>query len=134
MSSGSPGRQSHWQHTHYLRKSFTYQTLGAEETGVLWVGALPPGAILRGAMLKVHTVFDSTTSDIIDVGTTVDPDNIIDAADLTVAGGQYSITPLDFPEPTEATDVWIRWTPGTTATATQGRATVIVEYFPNNDL
>jgi hypothetical protein len=134
MSSGSPGRASHWQHTHYLRKSFTFQTLGAEEAGVLWVGSLPPGAIVRGTMVKVHTVFDSTTSDVLDVGTTADPNALVAAADLTLAGGQYSVTGMDFAKPTEATDVWVQWTPGTTATATQGSATVIVEYFPDNDL
>lgn len=128
----SRGRASHLQHTHYLRKSFDISTLGVQETGVCWVGTLPPGAIVLRAFLKVHTAFNSTASDVLDVGTEADPDAIIAAADLQAEGGFLSVTGMDMPMPTVGTPVYLRWTKGGTI-ATAGSATVIVEYSPNND-
>jgi hypothetical protein len=132
MSSGSPGRASHWQHTHYLRRTFDYNTSGFTTAAVGWVGALPPGAIVRGTMVKVHTAFNSATSDVIDVGTTADDDAFVDGADLQATGGQYAITGMDWAmDSTNATDVWAQLT--SVGTPSAGSVTVIVEYFPNND-
>lgn len=132
MSSGSPGRHLHQQQTHYLRRTFNFDTLGFRDAATGYVGTLPPGAIVRGTMVKVHTVFASVTSDVVDVGSAASAQGLVVAADLTLAGGQYAITGMDFAMPTEPTDIFAKWTPTGTASVA-GRVTVIVEYFADND-
>lgn len=132
MSSGSPGRQSHWQHTHFLRRTFNFDTAGFATSGQGYVGTLPPGAIVRGTMVKVHTAFNSATSDVVDVGNASSAQAYVAAANLQLSGGQYAITGMDATMPTEPTDVLALWT-GVSTAPTAGSVTVIVEYFPNND-
>lgn len=133
MPSASAGRASHWQHTHYLRRTFDFNTAGFSTALTGYVGTLPPGAITRGTMVKVQTAFNSVTSDVLDVGWSGAEQALVAAADITAAGGQFAITGMDATMPTEATDVFAKWT-GTGTAPTQGRVTVIVEYFANNDL
>jgi len=133
MSSGSPGRHLHQQQTHYLRRTFAYSTAGFNAAATGYIGTLPPGAIVRGTMVKVHTVFNSSTSDVLNVGTSSDDNALVAAADLQVAGGQYSITGMDMAMPTAATDVFAQWT-GSGDAATAGSVSIIVEYFADNDL
>lgn len=132
MSNG--GRQYHEQLTHYLRKSFAFNTTGlVSGSQVVWMGTLPPGAIVRGAMIKVHTGFNSATSDVVDVGSVASANGIVASADITVVGGTYSVTGLDFAMTTDPTDIYIKWT-GVGTAPSAGSVTVIVEYFANNDL
>ena len=134
MATGNAGRVYHEQMTHYLRKSFQFNTSGlASGTQVVWLGTLPAGAVVRGAMLKVRTGFNSATSDVLDVGSVASPQAIIAAADITVAGGFYSLTGMDMTVPTDAVDIFAKWT-GVGSPPSAGSITVIVEYFPDNDL
>lgn len=127
------GRAYHEQLTHYLRKSFQYDTPGlASGTQVVWVGALPAGAIVRGTMVKVHTAFNSSVSDTLSVGSVSSPTGLVSGASIAAAGGQYAITGMDFTMPTALTDIYCRWI-GSGDPPSTGSVTVIVEYFANND-
>lgn len=134
MSTGIAGRAYVEQMTHYLRKTFSFDTVGLASAvgGVVWVGTLPANAIVRGTMIKVHTAFNSATSDVLDVGTVSSPQALVAAADITATGGQYAITGMDFAMPADGIDIFIKWT-GVSTAPTAGNVTVIVEYFPDND-
>lgn len=132
MSSGSPGRHLHQQQTHYLRRTFNWNTAGFGTSGQGYVGTLPPGAIVRGTMVKVHTVFNSVSSDVVDVGNASDADAYVAAANLQLAGGQYAITGMDAAMPTAPTDV-IALLTSAGGSLSAGSVTIIVEYFADND-
>jgi hypothetical protein len=110
------------------RVQVTYATLGNDVGTSEGIIQVPEGAKVVGGYINISEVFDSTTSDTIDIGDGVDPDEytatIIDAqvaacTALTITG--YTYTAQD--------NIDIQWTAGTTSTATQGIAEIVVLYI-----
>lgn len=121
------------QQVHYLRKRVTYSNYGS----VVTVGTIPAGASVIGGGVHVVTAFNSSGTDLIDVGFiggTTDDDAY--ATDLTLAAVGF----IAFDELAATTN--IQQSVDTTVTctlaqgvadATAGAADVIVLFVPNND-
>ena len=89
---------------------------------------VPPNAIVVGGYVNVTTAFDSTTSDVVDLGDGGDADRYsATPIDLQTAG----VTALDITGYTYTTEdtIDIQWTAGATGTATAGAFDVVVEYI-----
>lgn len=98
---------------------------GADEVALY----VPAGARVVGGNVTIDTVFNSTTSDVLDVGDADNPD-------------RYSATPIDLTSATASypldgdlnkvysvrTPITVAWTAGATGTATQGEAVLTVLY------
>ena len=132
-TAGSTARAYHTQQVHYLRKRITYADFGTTVT----VGTIPAGASVIGGGVHIVTAFNSSGTDLLDVGfigSTTDADAY--ATDLTLAAVGY----LAFDELGATTN--IQQTVDTTVTcapaqsvadATAGVADVIVMYVVDND-
>lgn len=106
----------------------TFDTLASDAAVAEGVVQLPEGAIVVGGYVSVTTAFDSTTSDVLDVGDSVDDD-------------RYSATPIDLQtlgttaldvtgfQTTAQGDIAVEWTAGSTGTATAGAALLTVLYI-----
>ena len=126
------GRKYHTQQVHYLRKALAYNTAA---TGVeVTVGTLPAGALVIGAGAYIVTVFNAASTNVIDIGTSGDPDGF--ATDLA-AGTVGNIvwdelaTSNDLYATTEVTVTANYAQTGTAATT--GSAIIYVTYLANND-
>lgn len=108
--------------------TLTYNTL-ADDTGVSeGIIQLPEGAIVVGGYVNVKTAFNSTTSDVLDLGDGGDADRYTATQiNLKTAG----VTALDITgyEYTTQDDIDAQWTAGSTGTATAGEAEVVVQYI-----
>lgn len=126
-------RQTQFQQTHFLRKRITFADYGTTVT----VGWLPAGASVVGGGVHIVTAFNSSGTDLLDVGfigTTTD-DNAY-ATLLTLAAVGY----IPFDELATTTNIQdtaalqVTAKPAqSVADATAGVADVIVFYAPNND-
>lgn len=126
-------RQSHLQVMHFLRKRITF----ADYATTVNVGVIPAGASVVGGGVHVITAFNSSGTDLLNVGfvgSTTDADGY--ATLLTMAAVGWIV--LD----ELATTTNIQQTIDTTVTlkpaqsvadATAGVADVIIGYIPNND-
>jgi len=129
-------RQLHTQQIHYLRFSVTYSDAGIA-TGVP-KQTLPAGAIIIGTDVVVATTFNAQTTNVLTVGTNgTTANNIIASGDVdeTTAGLTKSVSPTAAALGALAADVpvYVKYTQTGTA-GTQGAATVLIKYIPNNDL
>lgn len=112
--------------TEYIAANVTFSNNGSAVT----IGVLPAGAIVLRAYAVVRTAFNAGTSNVLDIGTSGDPDGF--ATDLAL--GTIGVISADEMATTNdavmAADTTITATPalgGTAATA--GLATVVVEYI-----
>ena len=122
-------RQYHQQMVHYLRKSIVF----GDDDVELTVGTIPAGAVILPAAsgVIVTTVFNAGTANVLDIGTTADPD--LYATDLALGTlGQVTLDEaVDF---SVSADTTITATPALTGTAaTTGAGIVIIAYAVNND-
>ena len=108
--------------------TISYDTIGNDTTSAVAFLDVPANAIVVGGYIVVDTAFNSTTSDVLDVGDGVDDDRYtptqinlqtVGATALSVTGYKY----------TAADTLDIKWTAGATGTATQGSARIWVEYI-----
>lgn len=108
--------------------TLTYDTLSSDVAVGEAIMQLPAGAIVVGGFVNVTTAFDSTTSDVLDIGDSVDDDEYtatpvnlqaLGVTALTITGYKY----------TAQTDLLAEWTAGSTGTATAGSADVVVQYI-----
>jgi hypothetical protein len=132
-TAATSARQYHEQMIHYLRKRITFADYGTTVT----VGVIPAGASVIGGGVHVVTAFNSSGTDLLNVGfigSTTDADGY--ATLLTMAAVGWIV--LD----ELATTTNIQQTVDTTVTcapaqsvadATAGVADVIVWYIPSND-
>lgn len=132
-TAGDTARQLATQQVHYLRKRITFADYGTTVT----VGKLPPKASVIGGGVHVITAFNSSGTDLLDVGfigATTDADGY--ATLLTMAAVGYIV--LD----ELATTTNIQGTVTHTVTcapaqsvadATAGVADVIIQYVVDND-
>ncbi len=126
-------RQLVTQQTNYIRKRITFADYG---TTVI-VGYLPGGAMVTGGGVQIVTAFNSSGTDLLDVGfigATTD-DNAY-ATDLTLAAVGF----LQLDELAATTNIQqanaytVTCNPKqSVADATAGVADVIIYYAPNND-
>lgn len=129
----APARQYHTQQMHFLRKRITFADFGTTVN----VGVIPAGATVVGGGVHVITAFNSSGTDLLDVGFvggTTDADGY--ATDLTLAG--VGFIPLDELAATtniqQSVDATVTCAPAqSVADATAGVADVIVWYVPNTD-
>jgi hypothetical protein len=128
-TAGTAARQYHQQMVHYLRKSFTFADYG----DVLTVGILPNGAQIHKSMsgVFVNVAFDSSGTDLLDIGTSANDD--LYATDLDLS----SIAFVALDEAVSmivAADTTIIATPAqSVADADAGTAEVVICYIPDND-
>lgn len=132
-TAATAARQYHTQQMHYLRKRITYADYGTTVT----VGVIPAGASVVGGGVHIKTAFNSSGTDLLDVGfigSTTDADGY--ATQLTLAAVGWIV--LD----ELATTTNIQQTVDTTVTcapaqsvadATAGVADVIIWFVPSND-
>jgi hypothetical protein len=127
------GRQLNAQVVHVLRKRITYLDYGS----VVTVGWMPAGATVIGGGVHVITAFNSSGTDLLDVGFiggTTDDDAY--ATDLTLAAvGFIALDELAATTNIRQTvDTRVTCTPAQgAADATAGVADVIVTYVVDND-
>jgi hypothetical protein len=121
----------HTNQTHYLRADISY----ADGTGKVYtLGAIPSGAVVIRGGVVVTTVFNSGTTNLLDIGTSADDDGfatdlalgtvgVIVADEMAVTNDGYSAT----------ADITITATLAMSGTAaTTGAGVVWVEYLPKN--
>lgn len=89
---------------------------------------VPAGAIVVGGYINVTTAFDSTTSDVVDVGDGVDPDRYTASPVNLQSTGRTALTLTGYEYPA-TDDIDIGWTAGATGTATAGSFDLVVEYI-----
>lgn len=126
-------RQLVTQQINYIRKRITYADYGT----TVVVGYLPGGAMVVGGGVQIVTAFNSSGTDLLDVGfigSTTDADAY--ATDLTLAA--VGFLPLDELAATtniqQSDNFTVTCTPAqSVADATAGIADVVVWYIPNND-
>jgi hypothetical protein len=131
-TAGSTARRLETQQVHYLHKQITFSDLGT----VVTVGYLPANASVIGGGVHVTTAFNSSGTDLLDVGfigSTTDDDAY--ATDLTLAGvGFIALDELAATTNIKQTvDCTVTCTPAqSVADATAGVAEVYVTYVLAN--
>lgn len=125
MAISSKGLHYNTKQTHYLRGQLSLTTPS------ITLGVVPPGSIIVSAGVVISTVFNAASSNVIDIGTTADPDGL--ATDL--AAGTVGLivadelaTSNDLYATTDVTIVASYAQTGTAATTGVGH--VYVEFIP----
>lgn len=128
-----PARQTHLQVTHTLRASLPVAALVAAGAAGVQIDTLPAGARVLRSHAFIETAFNATTTNVLDVGTAADPDQFMPTATaLAGATGLKTFVPTGL-NGVIAVDTPVTAIYSYTGTApTNGLATVIVEYVPNN--
>lgn len=135
------------QQVHYIRTTLTFgMCVQVANTCTVQIAnaALPYNAAVLRVTAIVHTAFNSTTSDVIIVGTTTAANQIVSAnvslaAQGLVAGtviaGASSATGVTATQTGQngGFDIFVKWTAGTGNTATTGLASLVIEYVAPND-
>ncbi len=129
----TPARQLSQQVVHFLRKRITFANYGTTVN----IGVIPAGASLVGGGVHVVTAFNSSGTDLLDVGfigSTTDPDGYATALVLNAVG----YIPLDVlgavSNIQQTIDTTITCAPAqSVADADAGIADVIIMYVPNTD-
>lgn len=129
-----PARQYHTQQVAFLRRSVAFDTPLIGTAGKVPLGTLPANAIITGIIIKVATVFNAATTNVLTVGSASNDSLLVADADLdeleadtTIAFGSVGFSS------TSDTQLFIKYAQTGTA-ATTGAATVIVLFVPNTDL
>lgn len=116
---------------------FTYADFAGNSAVALEAVDLPPGALLLSGRVDITTVFDSATSDVIDVGcigsanATPDDDDKYTATpiDADAAATSVALTGIDHDDTFVAGGhITLMWT-GVGAVPAQGAGTLVVEYI-----
>lgn len=123
----APARQFHHQLIHYIRRDLTFADRGKQ----LEIGTIPAGSVIVKPIsgVNVHTAFNGTGTDLIDIGVLADDD--LYATDL--AAQTVGFAALD-----EAVSVYVAVDTTLTVTyadqnsdATAGAAQAVIAYIPN---
>jgi len=129
---GSDARKTHHQHVHALRFEVNYNDTGIA-TGVIKGDKLPAGAIIVGTDVLVETTFNAGTTNVLTVGTNgTTANNIVASGDVNEASAQmFGNIAATLTAPLAAdVDVYAKFTQTGTA-AEQGKAHVIIKYYPH---
>ncbi len=129
----TPARQTQFQQTHYLRKRITFADYGTTVN----IGVIPAGASVVGGGVHIVTAFNSSGTDLLNVGfvgSTTDADGY---ATLLVMSAVGFIALDELAATTniqQSVDTTVTCAPAqSVADATAGAADVIILYIPNND-
>jgi len=108
--------------------SITHDLLSSDIAVAEGVIQVPEGARVVGGHINVTEVFNSTTSDVIDIGDGGDDDRYsATPVDLTALGATaLDVTGYTY---TAEDNIDVEWTAGSTGTATTGEATITVLYI-----
>lgn len=107
--------------------TLSYDTLSSDAAVAEGVVDLPANAIVVGGELIVDVVFNSTTSDVIDIGDGGNDDRYTSSAIDLTALGRTALTLTGY-KYTVADAIDVEWTAGSTGTATTGSARLIIQY------
>ena len=131
------GQQYELNVVHVLRKSIAI----TDDDNVVSLGWIPEGAnVIRGGVV-IQTVFNSATTDVLDIGfrnaaggETTDPNAYATGLDLTAVGvintdEMAAVTPIDL---TLGAEITASYT-ATGSVATVGNAVAWIEYIVDND-
>lgn len=143
----APPRQFSEQVIHTIRGTITFNMCRQTSNActVKLQAAIPYNAVVLRAWTIVYTAFNSTTSDVVTIGTSKTSANEIVSSSqsiastgvtaLTVASGQQAITGGGTAQSGDngGFNVWVKWTAGTGNTATTGLGSVVLEYVTAND-
>lgn len=121
------------QQINYVRKRITFADYGT----VVTVGYLPAGAVVCGGGVQIVEAFNSSGTDLLDVGfigATTDPNGYATALTLA-AVGYLSLDELGATTNIQQPDAYtVTCSPAqSVADADAGIADVVVWYIPNND-
>lgn len=117
----------------YFRAAVAYNTPNIDTAGKVPLGTLPAGAIVTGMLVKISTVFNAATTNVLTVGTAEDDAAILGATDIDELEADTTVTFTAYGYKVDvATPLFIKYEQTGTA-ATAGAATVILFYVPDND-
>ena len=124
---GSP-RQLHTQQIHFLRKGITF----ADKLTTVTVGYIPAGSVVIKPMsgINVHTAFNGTAPQLLDIGTSVT--TAVWATSLALSTATF----VAFDETASgyvASDTTVQAVVGGSG-ATAGEVQILIAYIPNTDL
>jgi hypothetical protein len=130
-TAATAARQYATQQVHYMRKDFTFADDGSE---LNFPNKVPAGSIIIQAGVVVSTAFNAGSTNVLDIGTTADPDGL--ATDLAL--GTVGLIVWD--ELATSNDIYVTADTqfsvtvdltGTAATTGVGHA--FIAYIPDND-
>jgi hypothetical protein len=130
-TAGGAAREYHTYQTHTLRKDFTFADDGLE---LNFPAKVPSGSIIINAGVIVSTAFNAGSTNVLDIGTTADPDGL--ATDLALG----TIGNIVWDELATSNDLYVTSDTqysitvdltGSAATAGVGHA--YIEYIPDRD-
>jgi hypothetical protein len=90
--------------------------------------ALPIGAVVDGGWINVTTVWNSATTDVLDVGDSASQNRYKNDQDIKGATGAFALVPTGYSTTASTRWVTIRWV-GAGAAPTTGAATLTVRYW-----
>lgn len=133
MSASGVARNDGSQNVHFIGKDVTYATTGIGTADTVKVGRIPAGSMLMPAQVRITTVFNAATTNVLTVGQNATANTDIVAAGelnegatgVTIVGTGCALTFAN------DTDIYVRYTQTGTA-ATTGAATIIIPYIPPN--
>lgn len=133
MSLSGAARNDGSQNLHFIAKDISFDTPGIGTSDTVKVGRIPAGSMLFPAQVRITTIFNAVTTNVITVGTSAGSN-----ADVVAAGDvDESATGVTIVEAGAAlvfandTDIYVKYTQTGTA-ATTGAATVLIPYAPPN--
>ena len=134
MSTSGKARDTGMQVTHFLRKTVNYNDTNIATADKVKVGTLPAGAFMVKALVRVDTVFNAASTNVLVVGTSGGSDaDIVASGDVNEASAQtFVCTTGNGLSLTSDTDIFAKYTQ-TGTPATTGKATIVIEYAPNSD-
>lgn len=133
MSTSGVARNDGSQNVHFIGKDIAYNTVGIGTADTVKVGRIPAGSMLMPAQVRITTIFNAATTNVLIVGTSAGSDaDIVGAAEVNEGATGVTIVAtgcaLTF---ANDTDIYVKYSQTGTA-ATTGAATVIIPYIPPN--
>ena len=131
-TAGTSARQYHTAQVHYLRKQITYADYGTTVN----VGVIPAGSVVIGGGVMVTTAFNSSGTDLLNVGFvggTTDADGYATLLTLAAVGFIALDELATTTNIVQSVDTTVTCAPAqSVADATAGVAEVIITYIPPN--
>jgi hypothetical protein len=121
------------QQVAFFRRTVNFDTAGIGTNGTVWLGTLPPNAIVTGCTVKITAAFNAVTTNVLTVGDATVPDSVFAAADLneTVVATTVVAAAVGYRGSTTAeTPLFVKYTQTGTA-ATAGQAIIMLSFIPD---
>ena len=111
-----------------MHKTISYSDPTSDAAAAEAVFDVPYGAVVVGGEVVVKTAFDSTTSDVLDLGDGDDDDRYTATPVDLQSTGRTALTLTGYTY-TAADTIDLEWTAGSTGTATAGEVDIMVMYY-----